>query len=80
MPMPMPPLFLLHLQRVFGVQFDVVGAATVSGLPVWPQIYLCLRCGGKGDASAIAAAAAPVDASESSKQGTAVRQEVQGGK
>eukprot|EP00752_Nemacystus_decipiens_P018614 g16689.t1 len=47
-------------------KFDVGGAgATVSGLPVWPQIYICLRCGGKGDASAIAAAAAA--ASENSR-------------
>ncbi|CAN0149209.1 unnamed protein product [Scytosiphon promiscuus] len=32
--------------------------AMVSSLPVWPQIFLCLRCGGRGDASSIARAAA----------------------
>ncbi|CAN0234818.1 unnamed protein product [Pylaiella littoralis] len=38
-------------------KFLVGSGAVVSSLPVWPQIYLCLRCGGRADASAIARAA-----------------------
>lgn len=30
----------------------------MAGLPVWPQIYLCVRCGGMGDASDVALGAA----------------------
>ncbi|CBJ27707.1 Nuclear pore complex protein Nup93, putative [Ectocarpus siliculosus] len=39
-------------------KFVVGGGAMLSQLPVWPQIFLCLRCGGRADASAIARAAA----------------------
>lgn len=38
-------------------KFLVGSGAMLSSLPVWPQIYLCLRCGGRGDAGAIARAA-----------------------
>ncbi|CAM9431221.1 unnamed protein product, partial [Ectocarpus fasciculatus] len=38
-------------------KFVVGGGAMLSQLPVWPQIFLCLRCGGRADASAIALAA-----------------------
>ncbi|CAM9575547.1 unnamed protein product [Hapterophycus canaliculatus] len=39
-------------------KFSGGSGAVVSSLPVWPQIFLCLRCGGRGDGGAIARAAA----------------------
>lgn len=46
-------------------KFTGEGGPILVGLPVWPQIYLCLRCGGRGDAAdvALAALASPQNAS-----------------
>lgn len=34
------------------------GELAVAGLPVWPQVYLCVRCGKTDDAAAVAKIAA----------------------
>eukprot|EP00904_Undaria_pinnatifida_P010723 jgi/Undpi1/6781/HiC_scaffold_21.g09258.m1 len=46
-------------------KFTGEGGPILEGLPVWPQMYLCLRCGGREDAAdvALAASASPQNAS-----------------
>lgn len=58
-----PALFLFFCFVPF--QFTGEGGPILVGLPVWPQIYLCLRCGGREDAAnvALAALASPQNAS-----------------
>lgn len=50
--------FLTPLSTLFPVvQSSAAAGPTLAGLPVWPQIFYCIRCGGRGDAADLALAA-----------------------